>query len=193
MIAFNYILPTSLLRRIKLSITNASYLWENSTFMGSSNRSVTVIGAGLAGLSAAYELDRAGWKVTVLEARDRVGGRVYSLRSFSNGLVAEGGGEFIEESHTRMLAYAKQFHLQLGRVGSWQGQDKDWGYFDGKAGPMSDVKVWGVNLHAEVEKIWLAQRRRPIPVRGPARALEQARKVFGSFDTSGWKGLPAIW
>jgi monoamine oxidase len=124
--------------------------------MGSINRSVTVIGAGLAGLSAAYELDRAGWKVTVLEARDRVGGRVYSLRSFSNGLVAEGGGEFIEESHTRMLAYAEQFHLPLGRVGSWQGQDKDWGYFDGKAGPMSDVKVWGVNLHEEVEKIWLA-------------------------------------
>jgi monoamine oxidase len=124
--------------------------------MGASNRTVTVIGAGLAGLSAAYELDHAGWKVTVLEARDRVGGRVYSLRSFSNGLVAEGGGEFIEESHTRMLAYAEGFHLQLGRVGSWQGQDKDWGYFDGKAGPLSDVKVWGVNLHEEVEKIWLA-------------------------------------
>jgi monoamine oxidase len=124
--------------------------------MGSSNRTVTVIGAGLAGLSAAYELDHAGWMVTVLEARDRVGGRVYSLRNFSNGLVAEGGGEFIEESHTRMLAYAEQFHLQLGRVGSWQGQDKDWGYFEGKAGPMSDVKVWGVNLHEEVEKIWLA-------------------------------------
>lgn len=120
------------------------------------NRSVTVIGAGLAGLSAAYELQRAGWKVTVLEARERVGGRVYSLRSFSNGLVAEGGGEFIEESHTRMLAYAEQFHLALGRVGSWQGQDKDWGAFEGKAGPMSSVAVWGVNLQKEVEKIWFA-------------------------------------
>ena len=43
-----------------------------------------------------------------------------------------------------------------------------------------------------MEKIWLAQRRRPIPVRGPARALEQARKVFGSFNTSGWRGLPKI-
>src|SRR5512134_61571 len=99
------------------------------------NRTITVIGAGLAGLSAAYDLQRAGWKVTVLEARDRVGGRVYSLRSFSNGLVAEGGGEFIEETHTRMLAYANQFRLQLGRVGSWQGEDKDWAAFDGKSGP----------------------------------------------------------
>jgi monoamine oxidase len=120
------------------------------------NRAVIVIGAGLAGLSAAYELQRAGWQVTMLEARDRVGGRVHSLRSFSNGLVAEGGGEFIEESHTRMLAYADQFNLKLGRVGSWQGQESDWAAFEGKAGPMSDTTVWGVNLHEEVERIWLA-------------------------------------
>ena len=59
--------------------------------MDSNNRTVTVIGAGLAGLSAAYELQRAGWRVTVLEARDRVGGRVHSLRYFSDGLVAEAG------------------------------------------------------------------------------------------------------
>jgi monoamine oxidase len=124
--------------------------------MNSDNRTVTVIGAGLAGLSAAYDLHRAGWQVTVLEARDRVGGRVYSLRSFSNGLVAEGGGEFIEETHTRMLAYAKEFNLSLGRVGSWQGQERDWACFDGKAGPMSDVAIWGVNLHDEVERIWFA-------------------------------------
>ena len=120
------------------------------------NRTVTVIGAGLAGLSAAYELHRAGWTVTVLEARGRVGGRVYSLRNFSNGLVAEGGGEFIEESHTRMLAYADQFDLKLGRAGTWQGQDEDWGAFDGKAGPLSDARIWGANLQDEVEKIWLA-------------------------------------
>jgi monoamine oxidase len=122
--------------------------------MHSNNRTVTVIGAGLAGLSAAYDLHRAGWQVTVLEARDRVGGRVYSLRNFSHGLVAEGGGEFIAESHTRMLAYADQFDLKLGRAGSWQGQDEDWGCFEGKAGPMSDVGIWGVNLNDEVEKIW---------------------------------------
>ena len=120
------------------------------------NRTVTVIGAGLAGLSAAYDLQRAGWQVTVLEARDRVGGRVYSLRNFSNGLVAEGGGEFIAESHTRMLAYADQFHLPLGRAGSWQGQDEDWGCFEGKAGRMSDARIWGVNLNEEVDKVWRA-------------------------------------
>ena len=81
------------------------------------NKTVTVIGAGLAGLSAAFYLHRAGCKVTVLEARDRVGGRVYSIRKFSNGLVAEGGGEYIEEEHTRLVALAKQFNLQLAPSG----------------------------------------------------------------------------
>ena len=122
--------------------------------MSIKNKTVTVIGAGLAGLSAAYDLHKAGWQVTVLEARERVGGRVFSVRSFSNGLVAEGGGEFIEDSHTRMLSYARQFNLQLGRVGSWQKQDGDWGSFDGRSGPLSDGKIWGTDFHAEIEKVW---------------------------------------
>src|SRR5512139_2947226 len=96
------------------------------------DKTVTVIGAGLAALSAAFDLHRAGCKVTVLEARDRVGGRVYSIRKFSNGLVAEGGGEYIEEDHTRMVAFAKQFGLQMAYSGSWQSQSGDWASFDGK-------------------------------------------------------------
>jgi len=124
--------------------------------MISNDRTVTVIGAGLAGLAAAYDLPRAGWKVTVLEARERVGGRVYSMRGFSNGLVAEAGGEFIEEGHRRMLAFAKQFNLKLGRVGSWQGQKGDWGSFEGKSGPLSDVNIWGTNLHDEINVVWRA-------------------------------------
>jgi monoamine oxidase len=143
------------------------------------NRTVTVIGAGLAGLGAAYELQRAGWKVTVLEARDRVGGRVHSLRNFSNGLIAEGGGEFIDESHKRMLTFAKQFKLKLGKVGSWQGQDKDWASFDGKSGPMSNAGLWGTNLHHEVEKIWraLAELAKYVPDPNQPQAARDAARL----------------
>jgi monoamine oxidase len=120
------------------------------------HRTVTVIGAGLAGLSAAYDLHRAGWRVTVLEARPRLGGRVYSVRSFLHGQVAEGGGEFIEESHTRMLAFAKEFHLPLGRVGKWQGQKEDWASFEGRSGALIDASLWGMDLQEEVDRVWRA-------------------------------------
>lgn len=118
------------------------------------HRTVTVIGAGLAGLAAAHDLHRAGWKVTVLEARPRVGGRVYSLRGFLHGQVAEGGGEFIEESHSRMLALAREFGLPLGRVASWQGQDEDWASFEGRSGRLADPHLWGIDLREEVNGIW---------------------------------------
>ena len=43
-----------------------------------------------------------------------------------------------------------------------------------------------------MEKIWLAGRRRPISVSGISTALDQARRIFESFDTSSWAGMPAI-
>lgn len=43
-----------------------------------------------------------------------------------------------------------------------------------------------------MEKIWLAGRRRPIDVHGPAPALDQARRIWEAFDTSGWDGVPEI-
>ena len=77
-------------------------------------RRVIVIGAGLAGLSLAYELDRAGWSVTILEARTRPGGRVFTMREpFSDGLYAEAGAARIQDSHQFTLKYAKQFNLTL--------------------------------------------------------------------------------
>jgi monoamine oxidase len=75
---------------------------------------VVVIGGGLAGLACAYELRRAGRSVTVLEARNRPGGRVYTVRNgFTSGQHAEGGGEFIDTGHTLMRFYVRHFGLRL--------------------------------------------------------------------------------
>src|ERR1700734_457954 len=76
--------------------------------------SCIVVGAGLAGLSAAYRLNKAGWKVTVLEARDRPGGRVWSHRfSEAPELVCEMGGEWIGNDHTSIRNLCSELHVPL--------------------------------------------------------------------------------
>src|SRR5438045_1814838 len=58
---------------------------------------IVVLGAGLAGLAAAYELKKAGFGVTVIEARTRPCGRVLTYRDpFADGLYAEMGAEYVD-------------------------------------------------------------------------------------------------
>jgi len=81
-----------------------------------SRRRVVVIGAGLAGLTTALDVRDAGWDVVVLEARDRVGGRVHTLyEPFSDGLHAEAGGESIDDGHDAIQAMLKKFGLATER------------------------------------------------------------------------------
>ncbi len=72
-----------------------------------------VFGAGLAGLTAAYELREARCKVTVLDARARARGGVRTLRQFAGGLNAEAGETLIYVSQRHLLRYVKEFGLPL--------------------------------------------------------------------------------
>ena len=91
-------------------------------------RKVIILGAGIAGLVSAYELGKAGWDVTVLEARDRIGGRVWTVRggdrivqqgradqvcSFSDGLYLNAGAARIPSSHHTILGYAKALGVPI--------------------------------------------------------------------------------
>ena len=77
-------------------------------------KKVVIIGAGLAGLAAAYELSEAGHDVTVLEARIRPGGRVHTIRGqFADGLYAEAGATNVFDVHTWTIKYANLFGVAL--------------------------------------------------------------------------------
>ncbi|MDG5817454.1 FAD-dependent oxidoreductase [Natronococcus sp. A-GB7] len=73
---------------------------------------VGVVGAGLAGLTAARELTDAGLEIVVLEARDRVGGRT-AAGSLSTGDAIDRGAEWIGADHERVLEFVEEFGLEL--------------------------------------------------------------------------------
>ncbi|MGH6990671.1 MAG: flavin monoamine oxidase family protein, partial [Stellaceae bacterium] len=91
---------------------------------------IIVIGAGAAGLVAARDLARAGHKVTILEARDRIGGRIWQLDPAEWGYPAEGGGEFIHGAAPVTRALAAEAGLALTRGGG-----KRW---DKRGGKLTD-------------------------------------------------------
>jgi monoamine oxidase len=82
---------------------------------------VGVIGAGFAGLAAADALRAGGAEVTVLEARDRVGGRVWSV-PFGEGAMVERGAEFILPGYDSMNALAARFGIPLVLKGTPYGR-----------------------------------------------------------------------
>jgi monoamine oxidase len=79
-------------------------------------RRVIVVGGGFAGLACGYELHIAGYGVTVVEARKRVGGRVLTLRDLVADRTVEGGGELIGSNHPTWVTYAKRFDLGFREV-----------------------------------------------------------------------------
>jgi monoamine oxidase len=77
---------------------------------------IAVVGGGFAGLSAAYELINLGFAVTVLEARQRVGGRVWTIR-LPNSALVELGGEWISSADQNLFNMAKGLDLTLVQTG----------------------------------------------------------------------------
>jgi monoamine oxidase len=105
-------------------------------------KSCVIVGAGFAGLAAGYKLKNAGWDVTIMEARDRIGGRVFSY-SFSQNknLVCELGAEWVGESHERIKALCRDFKIPLQKH-----QFEDYLLQNGK---VSRPGTWGFSPQAK--------------------------------------------
>ncbi|GAB4110430.1 MAG: NAD(P)/FAD-dependent oxidoreductase [Roseiflexaceae bacterium] len=82
---------------------------------------ILVIGAGAAGLAAARHLHDAGYAVTVLEARDRIGGRVWTNHHFA-AIPIECGAEFIHGSAVRTWRWVEQVGAATEEADRWQGR-----------------------------------------------------------------------
>ncbi|MBP0029409.1 NAD(P)/FAD-dependent oxidoreductase [Roseofilum sp. Guam] len=75
---------------------------------------IAIVGAGIAGLSTAYTLKKAGYRATIYEASDRVGGRMYTVKdAVGQGIWVNLGAEYINSDHEDMLALAQEFQIPL--------------------------------------------------------------------------------
>jgi monoamine oxidase len=107
--------------------------------------SVIIIGSGFSGLTAAHLLRKGGVKVTVLEGRNRIGGRVFSFQPpNSQSQVIELGAEWVGNSHTSLISMCKEFGLEL-----FNNQFETSLTYEGK---YSDAGNW--NTSPELETFW---------------------------------------
>lgn len=152
--------------------------------VGKAGKKVIVVGAGFGGLATAHELHSAGYDVTVLEARSRLGGRVLSTQSFIPKRNIELGGELIGTNHPYWIAYAKQFGLELiemtedkeawapimigSKVLNKEESDKVWEGIDTTLNKMT-----GLAEKVDAERPWLSPDAKALDERNVAGWLKE--------------------
>ena len=144
-------------RRLLLQGAGASALLAGcqslpSPMRGDNDGEVVIVGAGIAGLTAAWRLRQQGIAVRVFEAQDRVGGRMLSLRNhFPDGQVIELGGELIDTDHVRIRALAAELGLVLDDLLEGDSDVDTW-YFDGRAISEHEIVRAFVPVAAAIER-----------------------------------------
>lgn len=131
-------------------------------------KEVLILGAGLAGMAAAYELGKLGYRCTILEARERVGGRCWSIRkgsvntevgqpmqtaAFDEGQYFNAGPSRIPHHHALTLHYCKELNVPLQVYNNVN--ENAWYFSEGK-GPLSNKKIRVREVHNDVRG-WMAE------------------------------------
>jgi monoamine oxidase len=144
---------------------------------------VAVVGAGLAGLTAARAIRRAGRSVVVIEARDRVGGRLLNHR-INRTEITELGGQFVGPTQDRVLALARS--LKVGSFATYnEGQNVQ--LFGGVRGlyPATGLPTEPDVADDTIRGLALDRMAREVPVAAPWRARRAAEWDGQTLET--WK------
>lgn len=154
--------------RAGAAFTAAAYLTKCRTVVPSAPPlPVAIVGAGIAGLTAAYRLQQAGVPVELIEAQDRVGGRMWSLRNrFADGQVVELGGELIDTGHESIRKLAEELAIDLDDLA------------DEEPGIRTDLWYFGGALRSEGE---IVEALRPV-----AAAIEHDLATLTAEDVT-WR------
>jgi monoamine oxidase len=117
---------------------------------------IVVVGGGLAGLTATYRLQQAGYAAELHEASDRLGGRCWTIRdAFADGQIAEHGGELIDNGHIAMKQLVQELGFSLDNLQQAETNGTEMvGYFDGSPYTFtqmtSDLQPIWQQLHKDV-------------------------------------------
>ncbi len=143
---------------------------------GAPQEPVIILGAGYAGLTAAYRLYKAGIPFMIYEAAPRIGGRVFTQNNFNKeGMFCELGAELVDTWHEPLINLAKELGLEIEDFTSFdEGFDKAVYEFQGRfyteKDMIRDVKPLGVALNRHVSEIFGSGERQGITYKTPFNA-----------------------
>jgi monoamine oxidase len=137
-------------------VTSALTEWRPAANAATAPR-IAVVGGGLAGLSTAYQLKKAGYTARVYEASTRLGGRCWSYNhgEFAGGQISEHGGELIDQNHTEIRQLVQELGLNLDNLlAAEPNGTESTGYFFGKpytyTQATNDLKGIWQQIHSDV-------------------------------------------
>ncbi|MEG5001403.1 flavin monoamine oxidase family protein [Microcoleus sp. B4-D4] len=140
------------------AVAAATFTREGAFAQQGGRSPILVVGAGIAGLTAAYRLRQAGVRADIIEATNRVGGRIRTVPKVAGTLIpADVGGEFIDTGHTNLISLATELGLRaIDLLGVQRGLVKDTFFLEGRRFSQEQLIADFAPLATKISADWQA-------------------------------------